>query len=47
MSISDRRRAVARAHVLRDRGMKVAQVAKALCVMPEVVEVWLAEPTEE
>jgi hypothetical protein len=47
MSISDRRHAVARAHLLRARGMKVARIAKALCVMPEVVEIWLAEePTE-
>ena len=43
MSISDRRQAVTRAHLLRARGMSVAQIAKVLCVMPEVVEVWLAE----
>ncbi|HTQ41162.1 MAG TPA: hypothetical protein VMI75_00300 [Polyangiaceae bacterium] len=47
MSISDRRHAVARAHVLRGRGMTVAQIAKALCAMPEVVEVWLAEEPPE
>lgn len=47
MSISDRRRAVARAHALRGRGMPLPQIARVLCVMPEVVEVWLAEePTE-
>jgi hypothetical protein len=43
ISISDRRRAVARAHSLRDRGVTVPQIAKALCVTREVVEVWLAE----
>lgn len=47
MSISDRRHAVTRAHLLRARGMTVTRIAKALCVMPEVVEVWLAEePTQ-
>lgn len=47
ISVSDRRRAVARAHLLHGSGMAVAQIAKALCVMPAVVEVWLAEkPTE-
>lgn len=34
---------VARAHVLRSYGRTVPQIANALCVMPEVVEVWLAE----
>jgi transposase len=47
MSISDRRHAVARAHALRALGMSVTQIAKALCVMHEVVEIWLTEePTE-
>ncbi len=47
MSVCDRRHAVARAHVLRARGRTVRQIADTLCVMPEVVEVWLAEePTE-
>lgn len=47
MSASDRRRAVARTHVLRGRGRTVPQIADALCVSPQVVEVWLAEePTE-
>jgi len=47
MSISDRRHAVARAHLLHDRGITVAQIATALCVMPGVVEVWLAEGPAE
>jgi hypothetical protein len=47
MSISDRRQAVSRAHLLRARGSTVNQIANVLGVRPEVVEVWLAEePTE-
>lgn len=43
MSVSDRRHAVARARVLRASGRTVRQIADVLCVMPEVIEVWLAE----
>jgi transposase-like protein len=41
MSAADRRETIARARRLRTHGRSIAEIARALGVVPEVVEEWL------
>jgi transposase-like protein len=43
MSTADRREAIATAKMLQARGRTVGEIARALSVLPEIVEGWLRD----
>jgi orotate phosphoribosyltransferase-like protein len=43
MSAADRRESIAKAKKLQARGLTVGEIAKALSVLPEIIDGWLRE----